>query len=197
VSPGGNFLVIRSTTDGEGKLNTGLYVTPIDGSSVRRLKAKPQATDPAWSPDGERIAYFSNNLGGDGGFIVTIPAAPDGEPTPITAQKGNLDADPTWSPDSNSIVFRRAEGGDLRNKEIWIMNTDGSNQRPLTDLNSAQDPTFSPRLPGNTSQLVFTAPRPDGTDRELYLMKDPNRPDEVRQLTNNGGNDTHPRWSSG
>ena len=197
VSPDGKFLVIRSTTDADGNPNTGLYVTPIDGSSVRRLQTKPQATDPAWSPDQERIAYFSNNLGGDGGFIVTIPAALGGKPTPITPEKGNLDADPTWSPDGNSIVFRRAERSDLHNKEIWIMNTDGTDPRPLTDLNNAQDPTFSPRLPGNTSQLVFTAPRPDGRDRELYVMKDLNRPDEVRQLTNNNGNDTHPRWNSG
>ncbi|ORT46873.1 protein kinase, partial [Frankia sp. KB5] len=142
LSPDGGFLVIRSTTDQTGTLNPGLYVVKLDGSSVRRLNAKPQATDPAWSPDGERIAYWSNSTGGNRGFIVVIPTQPDAQPTPITQDQGNGDSDPVWSPDSRKIAFTRAKNGDL---EIFEMNSDGTDARQLTRVRGDdQDPAYAP-----------------------------------------------------
>jgi serine/threonine protein kinase len=200
VSPDGRFLVVRSTTDATGALNPGLYVASLDGSSVRRLNAKPQATDPAWEPSsGEVIAYWSNETSGDGGFLVVIPAREGGQPTKLTPDDGSvLDADPAWSPDGSKIVFRRKDPATGRMDIFSMSPIPKAAAQQLTNVGGAQDPAFSPRLPGNTSQLIFTALR-DGVsgDRELYLMRDLTKPDQIQQLTNRGGNDTHPRWGDG
>ena len=55
------------------------------------------ATDPAWSPDGERLAFSLF------GSIWTVPAA-GGTATQITSSSGFHDH-PTWSPDGESIAF--------------------------------------------------------------------------------------------
>jgi Tol biopolymer transport system component len=40
-----------------------------------------------------------------------------------------VDAQPTWSPDGNSIAFRSTRSGD---EDIWIMGADGNNPVNLT-----------------------------------------------------------------
>ncbi|WP_462203884.1 TolB family protein [Frankia sp. CcWB3] len=195
LSPDGGFLVVRSTRDQSGTPNPGLYVVKLDGSSVRRLNAKPQATDPAWSPDGERIAYWSNNTGGDRGFIVVIPAQPDAQATPITQDQGNGDSDPVWSPDSRKIAFTRAKNGDL---EIFEMNSDGTDARQLTRVHGEdQDPAYAP-----DGRIAFSGQRnpTDPGDRQLYVLNpnDPNNPnDSDRKLTTTGGFNGHARWNAG
>ena len=40
-------------------------------------------------------------------------------------------AAPTWSPDGSKIAFVTDRGHDDGSWEIWIMNADGSDQRPM------------------------------------------------------------------
>ncbi|MCK9900448.1 serine/threonine protein kinase [Parafrankia colletiae] len=188
LSPDGKFLVVRSTTSVEGLPDAGLYVASLDGVTVFRLNAKPQATDPAWSPSGELIAYWSSDTESDRGFIVTIPVRRDSTPTPVTAGDGNRDADPTFSPDGQRIAFSREVEGDL---EIFQMNTDGSGLTRVTaEPGRDQDPAYSP----DGSRLVFTGER--GTPvRRLYLTDPANTTDADRLLTNIPS--FHVRWSNG
>nr|MDT0667020.1 hypothetical protein [Micromonospora sp. DSM 115978] len=83
----------------------------MSDSTVRRLdNAAPTASDPAWSPNGDRIAYWSSQSGnGIGGFIVTLSLEETAEPLRLTPTDGSvLDADPAWTHDGQSIVVRRA-----------------------------------------------------------------------------------------
>ncbi|CAI7975539.1 eukaryotic-like serine/threonine-protein kinase [Frankia sp. Hr75.2] len=188
LSPDGKFLVVRSTTDESGFPNPGLYVVSLDGSGLFRLGAKPQATDPAWSPSGELIAYWSSETESDRGFIVTIPARPDSQPTPITNGQGNRDADPTFSPDGKRIAFSREVDGDL---EIYQMNTDGSQvERVTAEPGRDQDPAYSP----DGKLLSFTGER--GTPlRRVYLTDPADTTAADRLLTSTAG--FHIRWASG
>jgi hypothetical protein len=84
--------------------------------------------DPAWSPQGDRIVFVSQEPGND--EIYTI--APDGTDMQRLTHNGwEWDKHPSWSPDGSQIVFwSNRETG--RN-QLWIMDRDGGSQRRLHD----------------------------------------------------------------
>ncbi|WP_242424151.1 protein kinase domain-containing protein, partial [Frankia sp. EI5c] len=188
LDPNGRFLVIRSSTDERSTPNQGLYVAALDGSSVFRLDAAAQATDPAWSPSGERIAYWSSDTESDRGFIVSIPVQPGSKPTRLTAGQGDRDADPTFSPDGKRIAFSRETDGDL---EIWQMNNNGTGlERVTAEAGRDQDPAFSP----DGRYLTYTGER-GTTVRRIYLTDPEDTTKADRLLTETDA--FHVRWSSG
>jgi hypothetical protein len=84
--------------------------------------------DPVWSPTEDRIAMVSEEPGN--AEIYTIGA--DGnEYRRLTVNNWEWDKHPSWSPDGKQIVFwsNRITG----RRQLWVMNADGSNQRPLMD----------------------------------------------------------------
>lgn len=201
ISPDGKFAVIRSTTDETGQSHTGLYIIAMDGSSVRRLDTAPQASDPSWSPDGERIAYWSNEFGGDRGFLVIISTDPGAKAVPLNkvenAQTGNLDADPTWSPDGKLLAFSRVVKGDPQQLEIYAMDINTKKIIVITKEVGAddQDPAWAP---GSSSILTFTSNRDPNNpgDREIYMTNVNAADNPDRQLTTGHGYHGQLRWDS-
>ena len=108
------------------------------------------------------------------------------------------DKDPAWSPDGTLVAFvsKRATG---IASDIWVMNSDGTNQRPLTkDDADDLDPTWSP----DGKRIAFASYRSGNFD---IFMVDINCLDGSRgacdsspsltQLTDHPGNDEEPVWS--
>ena len=96
---------------------------------------------PAWSPLGDRIG-FTRDTGGTNSYeIFTI--RPDGSDLKqLTHAPGN-DAHCAWSPDGKFIIFSSArlgfrdetplyDGSPQPYAELFVMNADGSDQRPIT-----------------------------------------------------------------
>jgi Tol biopolymer transport system component len=96
---------------------------------------------PSWSRSGDRIG-FTRETGGTSSYdIFTI--RPDGtDLRQLTNAPGN-DAHCAWSPDGKYIVFSSArlgfrdetplyDGSPQPYAELFVMNADGSNQRPIT-----------------------------------------------------------------
>ena len=121
---------------------------------------------PAWSPDGRRIAFYSER---DGNAEIYVMHADGTGVTRLT----NSSADegyPAWSPDGRTISFDSDRTG---NFDVFAMNADGSNVRPITK-HPARDvsATWSP----DGSKIVFMSDREPGGFDAYEAAPDPTAP---------------------
>jgi dipeptidyl aminopeptidase/acylaminoacyl peptidase len=140
--------------------------------------------DPAWSPDGQRIAWVKWGAGESRYAEVYVMAADGSTPIRLTNDT-TQDGHPSWSPDGQRIAFWSRRDG---NPEIYVMNADGSAPTRLTD-DPATD--YQPSWAPDGRQIAFTSTR-DG-NAEVYVMNaDGSAP---TRLTNDPAFDTNPSWS--
>ncbi len=90
------------------------------------------------SPDGKKIAFDYTCLRDACPFTIAV-ASIDGT-TDVKIISNKEDAMPVWSPDGKKIAFSSHRTGDWN---IFIMDSDGSNQRQLT-YGGGVDPAWSP-----------------------------------------------------
>jgi len=98
---------------------------------------------PVFGGNGSTVFYARE--GDHGSDIYSIPVA-GGSPQQLTAGRGTANVMPTLSPDGRQIVFMTGRSGP---PELYIMDSDGSNVRVLTDYdfsekNYRSDPDWSP-----------------------------------------------------
>lgn len=92
---------------------------------------KGVAYDAVWSPDGNSIAYVSTERGNTDEIYVYDFGT--GQSTRITdsVELGQpWSKHPSWSPDSQQIVFWSSRSGSV---QIWVMNRDGTNLRNISN----------------------------------------------------------------
>lgn len=121
----------------------GIEVVGADGSGRRLLVS--DAAQPAWSPDGGRLAFTRacaiHTVSSDGSGERRVSAATDG---------AKCENQPAWSPDAAKIAFweyQEVQTPPYSIQSIYIVNADGSNRRILLDGSSCCDfysPTWSP-----------------------------------------------------
>ena len=166
--------------------NTEIYLMNSDGKRVRRLTKHPQFdATPAWSPDGQKIAFMSFRdkprdiyvMNPDGTNLINLTQSPE-----------RSDSYPSWSPDGKQIVFSTGD--------IWVMDADGENQRNLTNHDASDiNPEWSP----DGRQIAFSSDRDrawefEGWDnRDIYVMNTDGT--NLINLTNHPARDVGPDWS--
>jgi TolB protein len=137
-SPVGDKIVFtrkrRSEPDPRNPISAEIYVVNADGTGLMRLTDNAEEErSPAWSPDGERIAYSCRKgiRGGNTLEICIMRLNADGTVASVAKVTDNnlADLSPHWSPDGR-IVFQRPEANLVpgQGQQTWVMNADGTVQ---------------------------------------------------------------------
>lgn len=119
---------------------------------------------PAWSPNGERIAYTSDVHTEYPGLFSMDPAGDNTRKLEHLDHSTQAVEHPTWSPDGTKIAVanyltRNAKG------QIWSLDTETGRWIELTDSkDGAYDPAWSP----DGEWMAFTMR--DGTSNNIYVV---------------------------
>jgi len=182
LSPDGQRIAFRSW---EG--HRGIAHRNLDGRDQQVVSYNHEDSWPDWSPDGQYIVYASQKEA-DRTWRLYVADALGRENKVLKHEDGQVvyGEDPAWSPDGNKIVYR---GHDARmdNRGLYVINTDGSHARRLTDDSSDTSPDWSPR----GDQIAFMSHRSGNWD--LYVMGSDSS--GLKPLTTDPSNEGLPCWS--
>jgi len=163
-----------------------LYTRDFSGGPWLRLTTNTAfETEPAWSPDGNEIAYASDVAGTND---IWVASNIGGKQTNLTNDASDAYG-PAWSPDGSQIVY--ASTGVPLNLDIWVMSADGSAKINLTPMASSSfefDPEWSP----DGTKIAFTSDR--GGSEDIYTMSP--KGTGIINLTKSAlSSDSQPTWS--
>jgi TolB protein len=111
----------------------GTNVTPIN------LPDMGYVIDPAWSPNGQLIAFSWRRP--DGNYDIYVMDVVSHQLVQLTKDEGRNER-PSWAPDGRHLVFESTRTGTV---QIWSMLADGSQPRQLTFSGQNSSPNWSPR----------------------------------------------------
>jgi Tol biopolymer transport system component len=116
------------------------------------------ASDPAFSPDGSRIAFVSLR---DGNAEIYVMNA-DGTGATRLTNDPQVDGHPSFMPDGQSLVFQSTRTAGKQ--QIWVVNVDGTGLTQLTRDSVNGSPAVAPD--GQTIAYVSTRNK----DGDIWLM---------------------------
>jgi len=165
---------------------TQIYVMDANGANPTNITNNPGtfSRDPAWSPDGTKIAFSRDQNPVTDSSDIYVMNADGSNLIRLTTHPG-MDSEPAWSPDGTKIAFNSARNG---NPDIYVMNANGSNQTRLTtDPDIDIQPTWSP----DGGKIAFTSYRDGG--KQVFVM-DANGSNQT-SLTPGSGEHQEAAWS--
>jgi Tol biopolymer transport system component len=150
---------IAYSTFESGNGSTGdLWTMEADGSGRQQEVFHPDNDAQSdWAPDGTKLVYrsrranqfeisivdFSIRDAAGHPAIVDIPKAPD----------GTQSSQPAWFPDMRGLLYRRTNAPGTTASDIWAMDLDGGNRRPVYVAPADQ---FYPSLSPDMKRLLFS-----------------------------------------
>jgi TolB protein len=143
-SPDGTRIAFRATAE--------IYVVNVDGTGLTNLTNNPAPDyDPAWSPTGDLIAFFSQRDHFDEEIYVMNPNG-SGQRN-VTNSPGTVDHTPEWAPDGSKILF-------YRDAVLHTIRPDGTG---LIEITPGIVPAFAP----DGTKIAFV--RRDQTGADIWV----------------------------
>jgi TolB protein len=150
-------LLYVSVSGSPGKENFRLTLADSDGARpIVLLESREPVLGPAWSPDGQHVAYVSFETGRPAIFRQELAT---GKREQLTNFKG-LNSSPAWSPDGNSMAMVLSKDG---SPDIYLMNLASKRLTRVTRHWAIDtEPTWMP----DGKSLLFTSDR--GGKPQIY-----------------------------
>jgi TolB protein len=140
-TPDGRLLAFTRARFGRATLSFRNSIVTVRPDASRLRTLVQNAADPAYSPDGRRLAYVSQRdrngrlSYGDSAFFANelyVAAADGSRPRRITRTGGLNERVPAWSPDSQKVAFQRGRVTDnAEATEVLIVGAGGGSARPV------------------------------------------------------------------
>lgn len=180
VSPAG----ARAVLEARGEILT----VPAEKGDVRNLTGTPgvMERDPAWSPDGTRIAYFSD---ASGEYALHIRDQKGEKPAQVVTLPPGFYYSPVWSPDSTRIAFSDNA------MHLWVVAVDKGEPK-LVDTNpfGLRDDVLQPAWSPDSTWLAY-AKQLDNRLRAVFLYS--LEKGEARQVTDGLADARYPVFDRG
>jgi eukaryotic-like serine/threonine-protein kinase len=139
---------------------------------------------PMWTPDGQHIAFESDNPTSPGNLLWQSTRENSKAERLIPSK--NAEAPSGWSPDGRLLAFW--EASPQTSRDIWIFSLDDHQRHLFLQTSSSEAAArFSP----DSKWLAYTSN--ESGRPEIYIRPYPG-PGDKQQISNNGG--TEPLWSS-
>ena len=108
-------------------VDSSLYLMNADGTNITQLTNVPGADfDPAWSPDGDRIAFTSIRDGNKQIYTLDVASL---AVTRLTRTESEIDtSQPAWSPDGTMIAYMVKR---VDTYQVWVMDHTGQKNTQL------------------------------------------------------------------
>jgi Tol biopolymer transport system component len=138
--------------------NGTLDLMAVDRRGNSRVIANSQADEmyPSWSPDSSSLAYFSGWTEADQSWgEVLVADRQGGSRYSLTGKLAVEAMVPSWSPDGRQLALnlRYKTGDGEMGGGIWLVNTDGTELKRLTEIGGGNLVSWSP----DGSKLVFNS----------------------------------------
>jgi Tol biopolymer transport system component len=149
----------------------------LRGTSSRLITDPYGAHQPGWSPDGRRIVFSSNRLGGLALFVTRSDGS--GNPEPVLPGEKAFAYVADWSADGRFLLYEVGRAG---NPDLWILPFDGD-RTPYTFLSSPARETqgqFSP----DATWIAYTSD--ESGSPEVYVRRFPYTGTKWRISTHGG-----------
>jgi TolB protein len=159
-----------------------LNVADADGGNPQiMLESKEPILSPAWSPDGQSVAYVSFEGKRTAIYVQNVRT---GRRNVVSSSTG-LNSAPAWSPDGTRLAMSLSKDG---NSEIYVLNLRSNQFSRLTNHPAIDtEPDWSP----DGSSIVFTSDR--GGNPQIYQISATGG--TPQRLTFTGNYNARPRFS--
>jgi len=110
-------------------LQGGLWIIPASGGTATKITPwDVESTQPAWSPDGEWIAF--QNYSTAANYAIWVVKSDGSQLHAVTSGPFD-DREPSWYPDSSKVIFSSDRSNDKQYK-IWSVTLGGALQQLTT-----------------------------------------------------------------